>query len=176
MSTVVSVDFSCKFVLATVVSVIAILHTSHPSVVLETMMNEHRDENRDLARSRGIGFVVDTDRIDPGIHGTSGFSNFEHLDLECVCCVLNMQKYALSMGCASRYPKAVGKHRIPAIVEVVPKQNACNQVPKIDHLKFCRVVLFHIFGGCRKQKCTACNPNLLIAILPRQCQRHLVVE
>ena len=83
MSTVVSVNFSCKFVLATVVSVIAIRcnHTSHPSLVLETLMNEHRDVNRDLASSRGVGFVVDTDRIDPGIHGTAGFSNFVHLDL-----------------------------------------------------------------------------------------------
>ena len=84
MSTVVSVNFSCKFVLATVVSVIAIRRTSHPSVVLETLMNEHRDVNRDLAslaRSRSVGFVVHTDRNDPGIHGTAGFSNIEHLDL-----------------------------------------------------------------------------------------------
>ena len=84
MSTVVSVNLSCKFVLATVVSVIAIRHTSHPSVVLETMMNVHRDVNRDfasLARSRSVGFVVNTDRNDPGIHGTAGFSNIEHLDL-----------------------------------------------------------------------------------------------
>ena len=150
MSTVVSVNFSCKFVLATVVSVIAIRHTSRASFVLETMMNEHRDENRDLARSRSVGFVVDTDWICPGIHGTAGFSNIEHLDLECVCCVLNMQKYALSMGCANRYQMVVGKHHIPAIVEVVPKQNACNQAPKKNHQKLCRVVLFHIVGGCRK--------------------------
>ena len=150
MSTVVSVNFSCKFVLATVVSVIAIRHTSHPSFALEALMNEHRDVHRDLASSRGIGFVVDTDRIDPGIHGTAGFSNFEHLDLECVCCVLSMQKYALSMGCASRYQMAVSKRRIPAIVEVVPKQNACNQVLNVNHRKFFQDVLFHISGGCRK--------------------------
>ena len=153
MSTVVSVNLSCKFVLATVVSVIAIRHTSHPSVVLETMMNVHRDVNRDLAslaRSRSVGFVVHTDRSDPGIHGTAGFSNTEHLDLWCVCCVLNMQKYALSMGCANRYQKVVGKHHIPAIDEVVQKQNACNQVPKIVHQKLGSVVLFHIAGGCRK--------------------------
>ena len=50
-----------------------------------------------------------------GIHGTAGFSNVEHLDLESAFgCVLNMQKYALSMGCASRYPMAVSQRRIPS--------------------------------------------------------------
>ena len=128
--------FCCKFVLATVVSVIAIRHTSHPCFVLKTKMNVHRDVHRDLASSRGIGFVVDTDMIDPGIHGTAGVANLAQLDLECVCCVLNMQKYALSMGCANRYLMA------SSTVEVVPKQNANNQVPNVNHRNFCRSFCF----------------------------------
>jgi len=131
MSTVVSVNLSCKFVLATVVSVIAIRHTSHPSFVLK--MNEHRDVRRDLASSRGIGFVVDTDMIGPGIHGTAGILSLVQLDLECVCYVLNMQKYALLMGCASRCLMASSKRRIPAIDEVFPKQNEDKQVPNEIH-------------------------------------------
>jgi len=150
MSTVVSVNFSCKIVLATVVSVIAVRHTSHPSSVLKTKMNVSRDVRRDLASSRGIGFVVETDMIDPGIHGTAGVANLVQLDLECVYCVLNMQKYALSMGCASRYLMVSSKRRIPATVGVVPKQNVNNQVPNVNHRKFLQVVLFHISGGCRK--------------------------
>ena len=117
MSTVVSVNFSCKIVLATVMSVIAIRHTSHPSFVLKTMMNLYRDVHRDLASSRGIGFVVDTDMIGPGIHGTAGVANLVHLDLACVCCVLNFERYALSMGCGSRYLMASSKRRIPTTVE-----------------------------------------------------------
>ena len=87
MSTVVSVNFSCKFVLATVVSVIAIRRTSHPSVVLETLMNEHRDVNRDLAslaRSRSVGFVVHTDRNDPGIHGTVRLLRVEYAEVRTI--------------------------------------------------------------------------------------------
>ena len=172
MSTVVSVNFSCKIVLATVVSVIAIRHTSHPSFVLKTKMNVSRDVHRDLASSRGIGFVVDTDMIDPGIHGTAGISNLVQLDLECVCYVLNMQKYALSKECASRYLRASSKHRIPATVEVVPKQNVNNRVPNVNHRKFLQVVLSRISGGCRKQRCTAYSPDLLFANLARWYQRH----
>ena len=176
MSTVVSVNFSCKIVLATVVSVIAIRHTSHPSFVLKTKMNVSRDVHRDLASSRGIGFVVDTDMIDPGIHGTAGILNLVQLDLECVCYVLNMQKYALSKECASRYLRASSKRRIPATVEVVPKQNVNSRVPNVNHRKFLQVVLSRISGGCRKQRCTAYSPDLLFANLARWYQRHLVEE
>ena len=70
--------------------------------------------HRDLASSPGIGFVVDTDMNDPGIHGTAGISNLVQLDLECVCCVLNMQKYALSMGCASRYHDGLKQTSYPS--------------------------------------------------------------
>jgi len=107
-------------------------YTSHPSFVLKTMMNVSRDVHRDLASSRGIGFV-DTDMIGPGIHGTAGISNLVQLDLACVCCVLNMQKYAQSMVCASRYLMASSKRRIPATVEVFPKHYEDNQVANANH-------------------------------------------
>ena len=74
MSTVVSVNFSRKAVLATVVSVIAIRHTSHPSVVLKTMMNVCRDRDLAVDMSRGIGFVG-TDMICSGSHGNAGTSH-----------------------------------------------------------------------------------------------------
>ena len=60
----------------------------------------HRDLAFDM--SRGIGFV-DTDMIGSDIHGNVGILNPARIDLVCVCCVLNMQKYAQSMVCASRY-------------------------------------------------------------------------
>ena len=115
--------------LATVVSVIAIRHTSHPSSVLKTMMNVSRDENRDLASSRGIGFVVDTDMIGPGTLGTAGVSNPVQLDLECVYCVLHMQKYALSMECASRSLVDSRKYHNPSADVAFLKHCAYNQVP-----------------------------------------------
>ena len=55
------------------------------------MMNVSKDVHRDLASIRGIGFVVDTDMIDPGVHGTAGVANFAQLDLACVCCVLKVR-------------------------------------------------------------------------------------
>ena len=95
-------------------------------------MNVSRDVHRGLASSRGIGFVDGTDMIGPGIHGTAGISNLAKLDLACVCCVLNMQKYAQSMVCASRYLMASSKRRIPATVEVFRKQNEDSQVPNVN--------------------------------------------
>ena len=130
-STVVSVNLSCKAVLATVVSVFAIRHTSHPSVVLKTMMNVSRDGNLAVDMSRGIGFV-ETDMIGSGSHGNVGTLNPVKIDLACVCCVLNMQKYAQSMVCVSRYLMASSKRRIPATVEVFQKHYEDNQVPNVN--------------------------------------------
>ena len=133
MPTVVSVNFSCKAVLATVVSVIAIRHTSHPSVVLKTMMNVSRDRDLAVDMSRGIGFVG-TDMICSGSHGNVGTSNLEKIDLVCVCCVLNMQKYAQSMGCANRYQMASSKRRNLTTVEVFQKHYGDNQVPNVNEV------------------------------------------
>ena len=89
-------NFSRKAVLATVVSVIAIRHTSHPSVVLKTMMNVCRDRDLAVDMSRGIGFVG-TEMICFGSHGNAGTSNLAKIGLVCVYYVWHMQKYAQSM-------------------------------------------------------------------------------
>ena len=94
-------------------------------------MNVNRDGNLAFDMSRGIGFV-ETDMIGSGSHGNVGTLNPVKIDLVCVCCVLNRQKYAQSVVCASRYLVVSSKRRIPATVEVFQKYYEDNQVPNVN--------------------------------------------
>ena len=126
-------EFSLKAVLATVVSVNAILHTSSPSVVLKTMMNVNKDRDLAFDMSRSIGFGC-TDLICSGNHGNAGASNLASIDLVCVCYVWHMQKYAQSMVCANRCRMASSKHHSKTTVEVFQKYYGYNRAQDVNEV------------------------------------------
>ena len=126
-------EFSCKAVLATVVSVNAILHTSSPSVVLKTMMNVNRDRDLAVDMSRSIGFGC-TDLICSGSHGNAGTSNLANIDLVCVCYAWHMQKCVQLTECANRCQMASSNHHSKTTVEVFQRYYVNNRAQDVDEV------------------------------------------